>query len=119
MQCHRVAVLSVLDEKDHEEGNDRRAGVYSELPRITVAEVRPGNRPNNYGEGGNGERNGLAGYSGGGVSKSAKKRHAASKRPQHCVRTKVLSSLMTSKWSNQGMELKFLLAVWPPGNLGV
>src|SRR6185436_5807112 len=41
----RVAVLRVLDEEDHEEGEDRRPGIDDELPVLGEAEKRPGNRP--------------------------------------------------------------------------
>src|SRR5262245_56456347 len=36
-----VAVLGVLDQEDHKEGDDRGAGVYHQLPRVAEAEDRP------------------------------------------------------------------------------
>jgi len=36
-----------LDEKDHQESDDRRAGVYDQLPRVTEVKHRTCNDPNN------------------------------------------------------------------------
>ena len=38
MHCLSVPVLRVLNEKNHEEGNDGCSGVYDELPGIAEAE---------------------------------------------------------------------------------
>src|SRR5262245_53654031 len=40
-----LAVLGVLDQKHHQEGNDRCPGVDDELPGIGVVEVGPGQSP--------------------------------------------------------------------------
>jgi hypothetical protein len=40
-----VAVLGVLDEEHHQEGDDRRAGVDDELPGVGIAEHGPCYRP--------------------------------------------------------------------------
>ena len=40
-----VAVLRALDQEHHQEGDDRRAGVDHELPRVAEAEQRPADRP--------------------------------------------------------------------------
>ena len=40
-----VAVLGVLDQEHHQEGDDRRAGVDDELPGVGEAEDRPADRP--------------------------------------------------------------------------
>jgi hypothetical protein len=42
-----VAVLSVLDEKYHEEGNDRRRGIDHELPSVREMKERASNAPDN------------------------------------------------------------------------
>ena len=44
-----VAVLRVLNEEHHEEGDDGRAGVDDELPGVREAEERPGRRPDDDG----------------------------------------------------------------------
>src|ERR1051325_350545 len=43
-----VAVLRVLDEEHHEEGDDRGRSVDHELPGIAEAEERPGKRPQHH-----------------------------------------------------------------------
>lgn len=43
-----VPVLGVLDEKDHQEGNDGCAGIYDELPSVRKIEYRTGDRPNDH-----------------------------------------------------------------------
>jgi len=43
----RILVLRALNKKDHQEGYDRRAGVYDKLPGVREAKQRPGNSPNN------------------------------------------------------------------------
>ena len=40
MNCLGIAVLRVLDQEDHQERNDGRAGVDDELPRIGIMEGR-------------------------------------------------------------------------------
>jgi hypothetical protein len=45
-----------LDEKDHQESNDRRASVDEKLPRVGVVEVGPRHRPHDDGEEGNQKR---------------------------------------------------------------
>jgi len=47
LQLHRhsVAVLGVLNQEDHKEGDDRRAGVDHQLPGVGIAEDRPGDQP--------------------------------------------------------------------------
>src|SRR5438067_1675476 len=40
-----VAVLAVLDQEYHQEGDDRRSGVDDQLPRIGIMEDGPGRRP--------------------------------------------------------------------------
>ena len=43
LNMHRfsVAILAVLNKKDHQEGDDRRPRIYDELPGIAEAEQRP------------------------------------------------------------------------------
>jgi hypothetical protein len=47
LDLHRgaIPVLSVLDEKDHQEGHDGRTGVDHQLPTIAEAEDRAGDSP--------------------------------------------------------------------------
>ena len=47
LQMHHfgVAILRVLNQEDHQEGDDRRTRVDDELPRIGVAEYRPSRPP--------------------------------------------------------------------------
>ena len=40
-----VAVLAVLDQEHHQEGDDRRPGVDHQLPRVGIMEHRPGHGP--------------------------------------------------------------------------
>jgi len=40
-----IAVLRILNQKDHQEGNDGRSGVDHELPSVGVAKQRAGKRP--------------------------------------------------------------------------
>ena len=44
----RIAALRRLDQKDHQERDDRRACVDDELPGVAEAEQRAGGRPNKY-----------------------------------------------------------------------
>src|SRR5215203_6782745 len=46
LQCLCIPVLSILDQKDHKESDDRRAGVDYQLPGIGKAEYRPCRGPN-------------------------------------------------------------------------
>jgi len=41
----RVAVLSVLNQKHHQEGNDRGSGVDDQLPGVGEMKRRPGDGP--------------------------------------------------------------------------
>jgi hypothetical protein len=45
LYMHRlgVAVLGVLDEEDHQKGDDGRAGIDHELPSVAEVEKRAGN----------------------------------------------------------------------------
>jgi hypothetical protein len=43
----RITVLRVLNQEDHQKRNDRCPGIDHQLPRITEAEERSGNRPQN------------------------------------------------------------------------
>jgi hypothetical protein len=47
LDLHRgaIPVLSVLDEKDHQEGHDGRTGVDHQLPAIAETEDRAGDGP--------------------------------------------------------------------------
>jgi hypothetical protein len=45
LECQGVAVLRVLYEEDHQEGDDCRAGIDDELPRIAVVKDGSCNRP--------------------------------------------------------------------------
>jgi len=56
MDLVRVSVLSVLDQKDHQEGNNCRAGIDDQLPGVVKAPQGAAGRP--YGYAGNGERKG-------------------------------------------------------------
>ena len=56
-----VAVLRVLDQKHHQEGDDRRAGVDDQLPSIGPTEQRPGDRPDDEQRQRGDERRRLAG----------------------------------------------------------
>jgi hypothetical protein len=50
-----VSVLGILDEKDHQEGNDSGACVDDELPGIGKLKQRPADRPDKDGSQGKGE----------------------------------------------------------------
>ena len=41
MHCLRVAILRVLNKKNHQEGDDGRPRIYDELPGIAEIEERP------------------------------------------------------------------------------
>ena len=43
LNMHRlsIAILAVLNKKNHQEGDDRRPRIYDELPGIAEAEQRP------------------------------------------------------------------------------
>jgi hypothetical protein len=58
----RVAVLGILDEKDHQEGNNSRACVDDELPGIGKLKQRPADRPGKDGSQGKGEDPGSSGF---------------------------------------------------------
>ena len=60
MDCLRVAVLRVLDEKNHEEGDDGRAGIDDKLPGVRIMEGRAGYAPDDDDEDGRGESPGAA-----------------------------------------------------------
>src|SRR5438128_943282 len=47
LEMHRlcVAILGTLDEEDHDEGNDSRAGIDDQLPRVREAEEGSGDAP--------------------------------------------------------------------------
>jgi len=45
MHCFSIAVLRVLDQKHHEEGNDRRGSIYHQLPGIEKMKHWPGKNP--------------------------------------------------------------------------
>src|SRR6185369_1101453 len=55
-----VAVLRVLDEEDHQERDDGRAGVDDQLPGVRIVEQRPGHEPDDDDQEGEDERQGLA-----------------------------------------------------------
>src|SRR5215813_8755104 len=69
----RFAVLGVLDQKHHQEGDNGRAGVDDELPSIRVAEVRAGEAPDNDGDDRKQERPIASSSMRGFLSKSAKR----------------------------------------------
>ena len=46
MHRFRIAVLRVLNQEDHQEGDDGRAGIDDQLPRVGVMKSRAGQRPN-------------------------------------------------------------------------
>jgi len=46
LQRHGVAVLGILDEKNHQECDDRRSSVDHELPSVAVAKGWTGDGPN-------------------------------------------------------------------------
>src|SRR5690242_15653052 len=56
-----VAVLRILDEKDHVKGDDRGAGVDDKLPGIRKAEERSGHAPDDNDRGGHRKSRGAAG----------------------------------------------------------
>ena len=45
MDCQRILVLGALDEEDHEESDNGRAGVDDELPGVGKMEKRSGDEP--------------------------------------------------------------------------
>src|SRR5262245_15844264 len=69
---HAVAVLGVLDDEHHQEGDDRRAGVDDELPGIGKAEERSARGPQYDDEAGSRESEGMTGRA----------RHPRSKLPE-------------------------------------
>ena len=48
LQCESVPVLGVLDEKDHQEGDDGCAGVDDKLPPVAVMKQRAGDAPKDH-----------------------------------------------------------------------
>src|SRR5262249_24057368 len=57
LSCLAVAVLRVLNDEHHQEGDDRRTGVDDQLPTVGVIEQRAGQGPADYD--GAGENEGL------------------------------------------------------------
>lgn len=45
LKCRRISVLCCLDKKHHQKRNDGRACINNQLPRVAVAEIRTGDRP--------------------------------------------------------------------------
>jgi hypothetical protein len=43
-----ITILRVLNDENHKEGYDCRAGIYHKLPSIRILEQRPSHRPDNY-----------------------------------------------------------------------
>src|SRR3954467_3813844 len=64
LQLHGDAVpgLCVLDQEYHQERNDGRAGIYSQLPGIAEPKYRAGNSPN-YDDKHGGSKGGRVSYS--------------------------------------------------------
>jgi len=46
LDCFGVSILGVLNEKDHQEGDDRSASIYDQLPRVAEVEQRTCDDPN-------------------------------------------------------------------------
>ncbi len=65
-----VAVLGVLDEEDHQEGDDGGAGVDDELPGVGVVEDGAGERPGDDDQAGR-DKGPLGAHEGGGLSGEA------------------------------------------------
>src|SRR6185312_13495122 len=45
VECFGIAVLSVLDQKHHEECDDRGCGIDDQLPSVGITEMRPQRSP--------------------------------------------------------------------------
>jgi len=45
LNCLSISILCVLDQKNHQESNDRSAGVDDQLPRVAVVEQWAGDYP--------------------------------------------------------------------------
>ena len=56
----RVAVLSVLNQKNHQEGDNGGAGIDDQLPRVRIVESRSRHRPDDDDENGADEGPGAA-----------------------------------------------------------
>ena len=56
----RVAILGVLDQENHQEGDDGRPGIDDELPRVRVMKCRTRHRPDDDDENGADESPGAA-----------------------------------------------------------
>jgi len=46
LDCFGVSILGVLNEKDHQEGDDRSASIYNQLPRVAKVKDRTRDDPN-------------------------------------------------------------------------
>src|SRR5215471_3520890 len=46
LDCLSVSILGVLNEKDHQEGDDRSARIYDQLPRVAEVKHRTCDDPN-------------------------------------------------------------------------
>src|SRR4029434_10004671 len=64
MDCFRVPILSVLNQKYHEEGDDCRGGVYDQLPSVGEMKRRAGEDPNEDDERSPAKRPGAAKHGG-------------------------------------------------------
>src|SRR6266702_3607904 len=55
LKCFSIAVLCVLNEKYHQEGDDGRAGINDKLPCVRKMKRRPGRAPDHDDQNRNGE----------------------------------------------------------------
>ena len=76
-----ISVLRVLNQKHHEEGDDRGAGIDDELPGIAKVKQRSGNTPKEDDENCHSESGGLAGKPCAVLRKVMKLRGVFSARP--------------------------------------
>ncbi len=73
MHCFGIAVLRVLNQKHHEEGNDRRRSVNNELPGIGKMKRWSGEEPHQNDEHSSGKRPGAPEDDGGSPGENAKR----------------------------------------------
>ena len=55
-----IAILCILNEEDHQKGDDRGTRINNQLPRITKVKDRPSNSPNDNNKHGYEERQGMS-----------------------------------------------------------
>jgi len=73
LHCGAIAILGVLDQEDHQEGDDGGAGIDDELPGITEVKNRTGRRPDEDDRRGNRKRARMPRRSGGPFGQAGKR----------------------------------------------